>query len=92
MADIDKHDSEAQPHVPDESVSASDTTEHTSVPKSAQKSVPKSVPKPSEETPYTLPTPQHPNAGFGERITPRLKSRVGRESPVFPHADLHRLL
>ena len=51
--------------MPDESVSASDTTEHTSAPKS--------VPKPLEETPYTLPTPQHPNAGFGERITHALK-------------------
>ena len=69
MADIDKHDSEAQPRVPDESVSASGTNEHTSVPKSAHKSVPKSL----EETPYTLPTPQHPNAGFGERITHALK-------------------
>ena len=37
MADIDKHDSEAQPRVPDESVSASDTTEHTSAPKSVPK-------------------------------------------------------
>ena len=69
MADIDKHDSEAQPRVSDKSVSASDTTDHTS----AHKSVPKSVPKPSEETPYTLPTPQHPNAGFGDRITHALK-------------------
>ncbi len=57
MANIDKQDSEAQPRVPDESVSASDTTEHTS----------------EKETPYTLPTPQHPNAGFGERITHALK-------------------
>ena len=53
MADIDKHDSEAQPRVPDESVSAAHKSE--------------------QETPYTLPTPQHPNAGFGERITHALK-------------------
>jgi len=69
MADIDNHDIEDQPRAPDESVSAAHATEHTSVPKSAHKSVQKSV----EETPYTLPTPQHPNAGFGERITYALK-------------------